>query len=47
VQVAAGVVAQVEEEWTQHVGERDTRHLRRTLTRLREITDPYWRSGPG
>lgn len=47
VQVAAGVVAQVEEEWTQHLGERDTRHLRRILTRLREITDPYWRSGPG
>lgn len=47
VQVAAGVVAQVEEEWTQHLGERDTRHLRRILTRLREITDPYRRSGPG
>ncbi|HET7533567.1 MAG TPA: MarR family transcriptional regulator [Nocardioidaceae bacterium] len=47
VQVAAGVVAQVEEEWTQHLGERDARHLRRILTRLRETTDPYWRSGPG
>jgi DNA-binding MarR family transcriptional regulator len=41
VEVAAGVVAQVEAEWTAHLGARDFQHLRRTLTKLREITDPY------
>jgi len=42
VQVAAEVVAKVEAEWTAHLGERDMRQLRRSLIRLREITDPYW-----
>jgi len=47
VQVAAGIVAEVEAEWTSHLGARDMQQLRRSLIRLREITDPYWRSGPG
>ena len=41
VEVAAEVVAQVEAEWTAHLGIRDMQHLRRTLVKLREITDPY------
>lgn len=41
VEVAAGVVAQVEAEWGAHLGARDMATLRRTLIRLREITDPY------
>jgi DNA-binding MarR family transcriptional regulator len=41
VEVAAGVVAEVEAEWTRHLGERDMRQMRRALNRLREITDPY------
>lgn len=39
--LAAEEVAAVEAEWTAHVGERRMVELRRTLTRLREITDPY------
>jgi DNA-binding MarR family transcriptional regulator len=46
VQVAAGVVARIEAEWTAHLGAEDMAHLRRTLTRLREITDPYSRPAP-
>jgi DNA-binding MarR family transcriptional regulator len=46
VEVAAGVVAQVEAEWTAHLGARDMERLRRTLTRLREVTDPYAANGP-
>ena len=41
VEVARGVEAEVEGEWTAYLGEKDARNLRRTLTRLREITDPY------
>ncbi|HSE10283.1 MAG TPA: MarR family transcriptional regulator [Nocardioidaceae bacterium] len=41
VEVAAGVVAEVEAEWTAHLGARDMKHLRQSLIRLREITDPY------
>ena len=37
----AEVVADVEAEWTAHLGERRMADLRRTLTPLREITDPY------
>lgn len=33
--------AEVEAEWTAHLGERATGQLRDALTRLREITDPY------
>jgi DNA-binding MarR family transcriptional regulator len=39
--LAAPVVAEVEAEWTAHVGEEAMAALRRTLTRLREITDPW------
>lgn len=41
IAVARAAEAEVEAEWTRHLGERDTRQLRRALTRLREITDPY------
>jgi DNA-binding MarR family transcriptional regulator len=41
IPIAAGVVAEVEKEWTDHLGERRMAELRSTLTRLREITDPY------
>jgi DNA-binding MarR family transcriptional regulator len=39
--VAAAVLAEVEEEWRAHLGERRWRQLREALTSLREITDPY------
>lgn len=39
--VARVAEAEVEAEWLQHLGKRDADHLRRALTRLREITDPY------
>ena len=41
VEVAATVEARVEAEWAEHLGARDYEQLRRALTRLREITDPY------
>jgi DNA-binding MarR family transcriptional regulator len=41
VPIAAAVVAEVEKEWTDHLGERHMADLRAALTRLREITDPY------
>ena len=41
VQAARAVEQEVEEEWTAHLGERDTRRLRDILLRLREVTDPY------
>ena len=39
--VADAAVAQVEQEWRAHLGERRWAVLRDTLTRLREVTDPY------
>jgi DNA-binding MarR family transcriptional regulator len=39
--LAATVVAEVETEWTEHLGKRRMGQLREILTRLREITDPY------
>ncbi|MCZ2857361.1 MarR family winged helix-turn-helix transcriptional regulator [Blastococcus sp. VKM Ac-2987] len=39
--VAAAVVAEVEDEWRRHLGERRWGQLRASLTALREITDPY------
>jgi DNA-binding MarR family transcriptional regulator len=39
--VARGVEADVEAEWAAHLGPRTTGQLRRALTRLREVTDPY------
>ncbi|MEV6306028.1 MarR family transcriptional regulator [Actinoplanes sp. NPDC051861] len=42
-EIAAGVVAEVEAEWVAHLGKRRMGQLRDTLTKLREITDPYAR----
>ena len=41
VELSAGIVAQVEAEWTAHLGERRMAELRRALADLREITDPW------
>ncbi|MFG2006445.1 MarR family winged helix-turn-helix transcriptional regulator [Spirillospora sp. NPDC048911] len=41
VAVARRAEAEVEAEWTQHLGEQDATQLRRALTKLREVTDPY------
>jgi len=41
IPVANAVVADVEAEWTAHLGVKRMAELRRSLTRLREITDPY------
>ena len=41
IPVAAAAVAEVEAEWTAHLGDTATGELRATLTRLREITDPF------
>jgi DNA-binding MarR family transcriptional regulator len=39
--LAAAIVAEVEAEWSEHLGERRMDQFRATLARLREITDPY------
>ena len=41
VAVARVAEAEVEAEWTRHLGKQSASQLRRALTRLREITDPY------
>jgi DNA-binding MarR family transcriptional regulator len=41
VPIADRAVAEVEARWTTHLGRRRMEQLRDTLTRLREITDPY------
>lgn len=41
VAVARTAEADTEAEWTRHLGPQGTDGLRRMLTRLREITDPY------
>ena len=41
VAVARVAEAEVEAEWTRHLGSTSARQLRRALTRLREITDPF------
>ena len=41
VAVARAAEAQVEAEWTRHLGSQAAAQLRRALTSLREITDPY------
>ncbi|QOV33395.1 MarR family transcriptional regulator [Streptomyces ferrugineus] len=41
VEVARVAEAETEAEWTRHLGKQSTNQLRRALTRLREITDPY------
>jgi DNA-binding MarR family transcriptional regulator len=43
IPLAAAVVAEVENEWAAHLGQRRMEQLRDTLARLREITDPYAR----
>ncbi|GIH79285.1 MarR family winged helix-turn-helix transcriptional regulator [Planobispora longispora] len=41
IEVAMEAEAEVQAEWTRHLGKRDADNLRRILTRLREIADPY------
>ena len=41
VEVSRVIVAQVEQEWTDHLGERRMDQLRQILGDLREITDPW------
>ena len=41
IPIAAAVVAQVEAEWTAHLGQRRMAHMRESLAMLCEITDPY------
>ena len=41
VQVAREAEVRIEAVWAGHLGRRETAQLRRALTRLREITDPY------
>jgi DNA-binding MarR family transcriptional regulator len=41
IPVANQVIAEVEAEWTAHLGAAQTAQLRQALTALREITDPY------
>ena len=41
VALAAPVVAEVEAEWTAHLGPEDMAALRSALVRLREVTDPW------
>jgi hypothetical protein len=41
VAASAGIVAEVEAEWTAHLGVRRMDQLRQILADLREITDPW------
>ncbi len=41
VEVARRTEAAVQAEWTRYLGRRATAQLHQTLSRLREITDPY------
>ena len=41
IPIAAAVVAEVEAEWTTHLGTARAAQLRQALVSLREITDPY------
>ena len=41
IEVARVVEAEVEAEWAAHLGKQATLQLRRALTQLRVITDPY------
>ena len=41
IQISAAVIADVEAEWTEHVGRENIDQLRQTLSALRQITDPY------
>ncbi|PWJ54942.1 DNA-binding transcriptional regulator, MarR family [Quadrisphaera granulorum] len=41
LEIARKTEAAVHEEWTRHLGRRETERLHELLTKLREITDPY------
>lgn len=41
IPIASAAVAEVEAEWTEHLGVWRMAQLRRALLQLREITDPY------
>ena len=41
IQISAAVIADIEAEWTEHVGRENIDQLRQTLSALRQITDPY------
>lgn len=41
IALAAEAVSEVEAEWAAHLGPRAMADLRRTLSRLREVTDPW------
>ena len=41
VRVSTGTVEEIEAAWEAHLGASATRQLRRSLARLREITDPW------
>ncbi|MCO1661108.1 MarR family transcriptional regulator [Pseudonocardia sp. S2-4] len=41
IPLAAGIVAEVEAEWTDHLGGRRMEQLRGILADLRTVTDPY------
>jgi hypothetical protein len=38
---AIATCADVEAEWTKHLGKQRMHQLRQILTRLRQVTDPY------
>ena len=40
IQISAAVIADIEAEWTEHVGRENIDQLRQTLSALRQITDP-------
>jgi DNA-binding MarR family transcriptional regulator len=44
IAVALATIAEIEAEWTAHLGKQRMNQLRRALTALREIIDP-WRPG--
>jgi DNA-binding MarR family transcriptional regulator len=44
IPIARAEEAEIEAEWTKHLGSRRMAQLREALTLLREITDPYQRS---
>lgn len=41
IDVATPVQSAIEQEWSTHLGQQSTDELRRSLLRLREITDPF------
>ncbi len=41
VAVGAQVIAEIEAEWTEHLGRKNVAQLRATLNALRDITDPF------